>query len=88
MRVMTKVAYMDELKKQFEYYVAHQAEIVEKYNGKFVIIVGEQVVGAFDTEMEAYAAAIEKYEAGTFMLQFVGPGKDNYTQTFHSIVVF
>lgn len=77
---------MQELEKQFEYYIQHQDELVAKYDGRYVLIVGEEVVGDFETETEAYAAAIEKFEPGTFMLQLVGPGKESYTQTFYTRV--
>lgn len=77
---------MDELRKQFDYYVANQDALVEKYRGRFVVIVGEAVVGDFATEMEAYTFATQRYEPGTFMLQHVLPGEENYTQTFHSRV--
>ena len=77
---------MDELKKQFEYYVKNQDELVSKYNGKYVVIVDETVVGDYDSETEAYAEATSKYGPGKFMLQLVGPGEESYTQTFYSRV--
>jgi hypothetical protein len=75
---------MSELRKQFDYYVANQDALVKKYNGKFVVIAGEAVVGNFDTEMDALRFASGKYEAGTFMIQLVAPGEQNYSQTFFS----
>lgn len=78
---------MAALEREFDYYVKHQEEIVEKYRDKFVVIVGESVVGAFDTQMEAFADASKKFEAGTFMIHRALPGEDNYTQTFVSNVV-
>ena len=34
------------LEKEFNYYLEHQAELVPLYEGKYVMIVGEEVVGA------------------------------------------
>lgn len=76
------------LDKEFNYYKDHQEELVQKYNGKFLAIVGEEVVGVFDTELEAYAEMKRKYALGTFLLQHCLPGKGSYTQTFHSRVAF
>ena len=77
---------MTEVQKQFDYYLANQTALVQKYNGRYVVIVGENVVGDFGSELDAYKFASEKYEAGTFMIQLVMPGNENYSQTFHSRV--
>jgi hypothetical protein len=76
------------LDKEFKYYLDNQEELVKKYNGKILVIVGEEVVGIYDTQQEAYFSSIEKYKPGTFLIQACSPGKDSYTQTFHSRVVF
>ena len=36
------------LEKEFTYYLDHQSELVEKYNGKFLVIKGEDVIGVYD----------------------------------------
>lgn len=77
------------LKKDFDYYLAHQAEMVEKYNGKFVVIKDGEVIGAYDNELAAIVDAQKKgHKAGTFLVQLVSPGDTAYKQTFHSRVVF
>ena len=76
------------LEKEFDYYKAHQAELVGQYNGKFLVIVGDKVVDAFDTELEAYTEAKKSFKPGTFLVQHCLPGKGSYTQTFHSRVAF
>lgn len=77
------------LKKEFDYYLAHQAELVEKYNGKFVVIKDGQVIGAYEKELTAIAEAQKLgHKAGTFLVQLVSPGDAAYKQTFHSRVVF
>jgi len=77
------------LKKEFDFYLAHQGEMIEKYNGKFVVIKDETVVGAYDNELAAIAEAQKKdLKAGTFLVQLVSPGNTAYTQTFNSRVVF
>lgn len=77
------------LKKEFQYYLDHQAEMVEKYNGKFVVIKDGNVVGAYDDELAAITDAQKKsLKAGTFLVQLVSPGDSAYKQTFHSRVAF
>ena len=76
------------LESEFEYYLANQDAIVEKYNGKFVVIMGKHVVGAYPNELDAVNDAKEKYGLGTFLVQLVSAGADEYTEVFHSRVAF
>jgi hypothetical protein len=76
------------LEQEFKYYIEHQNELVKKYNGKVLVIVGEEVVGAYDTDDEAYFTSIKKYTPGTFLVQLCTPGAESYTQTFHSRAIF
>jgi hypothetical protein len=76
------------LDKEFKYYKEHQKELVEKYNDKFIVIIDENVVGVFDTELKAYTEAKKNHPVGTFLIQRVLSGTDSYTQTFHSRVTF
>lgn len=76
------------LEREFQYYKAHEGELVERHKGKFIAIVGEDVVGAFDTELEAYLGMKAKYGLGNFLLQECLPGTDNHVQRYHSRVAF
>ena len=76
------------LEKEFKYYLDNQVELVKKYNGKYIVIKDEKVVGIYDTELEAYNESKKKYELGTFLIQLCIKGKDSYTQSFNSRVIF
>ena len=76
------------LKKEFQYYLDHQKDLVDQYNGKFVVIKDANVIGAYDDELAAIADAKSKdLRPGTFLVQFVSPGDRAYKQTFHSRIV-
>jgi len=75
------------LEKEFDYYIDHQDEFVEKYRGKVIVIRDEQVIGVYDSDMEAIEKASEKYEVGTFLVQKCDHGPASYTQTFYSRIV-
>lgn len=77
---------MQPLEKEFRFYKEHQDELVQKYNGKFLAIVGDEVVGVYDSELAAYTEAKKKYRVGTFLIQHCLPGKESYTETYHSRV--
>ena len=76
------------LKKEFEYYLAHQDELLAKYNGKFVVIKGGKVLGAYDDEIKAVEITQQEHAAGTFLVQYVSPGDSAYSQSFHSRAAF
>ena len=78
---------MNALKTEFQFYIDNQEKLVKKYDGKFIIIKGEEVLGDYDDEDAAIVEALKKHKPGTFMVRRVGPGKENYTQTFRSRVV-
>jgi len=76
------------LEKEFKYFKDHQEELVKKHAGKYVVIIGEEVVGVHDTEIDAYMEAKKRHKAGSFLIQHCLPGKSCYTQTFYSRVNF
>ncbi|MGH7703100.1 MAG: DUF5678 domain-containing protein [Gemmatimonadales bacterium] len=76
------------LKREFEYYLAHQDELVKEYNGKFVVIKNQGVIGAYGDQLTAISETTKHHEMGTFLVQKVEPGSGAYTQTFHSRVDF
>jgi len=79
---------MEKLEKEFKYYLEYQKELVKKYNGKFIVIKDCEVIGAFDSELEAIEKTTEQYELGTFLVQKCEPGSESYTHTYHSRVLF
>lgn len=76
------------LRPEFDYYRAKQDELVKKYNGRFVVIKGQQVIGDYATEEAAVSETQKHHVLGTFLVQKVESGTDSYTQTFHSRVTF
>jgi hypothetical protein len=76
------------LQKEFDYYIANQNELLKDYNGRFLVIIGEKVVGDYDTYEQALYTAQELYGIGNFLLQECTEGDEAYTATFHSRVRF
>jgi hypothetical protein len=62
--------------------------LAEKYSGKFVVIIDNAVIGAYNSEGQAYAETVKKHPLGTFLIQQCLPGSSVYTQTFHSMAIF
>jgi hypothetical protein len=76
------------LEKEFRYFLDNQAELVAKYNGKFLVIKKEKIIGVYDTKQQAYDTATAQNELGTFLIQQCLPGNIGTTQTFHSQAIF
>ena len=75
---------MDTLKEEFEFYLANQDSMVEQYDGRVIVIKRCEVIGEYDSELDAFTKTVEHHERGTFMIQRVSAGSKDYTATFHS----
>ena len=76
------------LHEEFDYYIAHQDEFVELYDGKVIAIKDGQVLGAYDSDLDAVTETKKSHELGTFLVQRVSKGDTEYVQHYHSRVVF
>ena len=76
------------MRDEFEFYLAHQNELVAEYDGRVIVLKNHQVIGAYDSEGEAYIETKKAHEPGTFLIQRVSPGAEAYTSSYHSRVVF
>ena len=60
---------------EFEYYLAHQEEMVMEYNGKVIALKGTEVIGVYPDYRTAHIEAGQTHEPGTFLIQRVSPGE-------------
>lgn len=79
---------MNELRTNFQWYLENQPSLVKSYGGKFLVIANKQVIAHFDSDFEALQYASEKLTPGSFIIQKCTSGEKDYTQAFHSRVVF
>ena len=73
-----------ELTREFEFYLAHQKEMVEQYDGKVIALKDGRVLGVYDSELAAVTELQKSHELGTFLVKRVTLGDSEYTQTFYS----
>lgn len=62
------------LEKQYDYYVDHEKELLEKYNGMHLIISDDLQVMAFVKPQDAFEYGEEHFGLGRFLLQRCAPG--------------
>lgn len=69
------------LQNELNYFIANQDRLVAEYQNKILVIKDQQIVGCYDTPLEAYLEAQKEHAPGTFMIQPCIPGPSAYTVT-------
>ena len=75
---------MTNLEAEFRYYLEHQQELAEAYEGRVVVIKDGEVLGNYDNEAAALQSTVLEHKIGTFLIQRVSKDDSETTQTFHS----
>lgn len=75
-------------KTELDYFIANQGALVKQYGGKVLVLIGPNVIGVYDTPLNAYLKAREQHELGTFMIQRCEPGPEAYTVTVATRGIF
>ncbi len=71
--------------KELTYFIEHQKDLVKKHEGKVLAIKGEEIVGVYNTPLDAYLKTQENHELGKVMLQPCQQGASAYTATISTI---
>ena len=75
------------LDKERAYYESNFSTLQERYMGKYVIISGENVINAYDSDEAAFAGAIEaNCPPGSFMIKHITENPEDHIQRFSSLV--
>ena len=62
-----------ELATEIAFYETQRAELVQNALGKFALIKGEELVGTFDTEENAYKEGVSRFGTAPFLIQQILP---------------
>jgi len=73
---------------EFQFFIAHQDELVAKHKGQFLVLQGSRVIDVRPTLLEAYLEGNRRFAPGTFMLQRCEPGPEAYTVTLSTWGLF
>ncbi|MDE3269977.1 MAG: DUF5678 domain-containing protein [Pseudomonadota bacterium] len=61
----------DNLNKDYSFYEKNRKALLNDYEGRYIVIYKERVVGAYDTQLDAIEAARKKFPLGKFLVQLV-----------------
>lgn len=62
---------MPSLDTEFQFYKKNKPDLLVKYEDKYVVIVGESVIGSYDSYQEAVTITAKTHKPGTFFVQLV-----------------
>ena len=71
---------------QIAFFKNKQVDLAEKHHGKVVLIYAKKVVGVYESELEAYTDAKNKYGTGGFLIRKCLKPEEETPQVFHSRV--
>jgi len=73
--------------KETFYYENNINALQEKYLGKYVVISGDRIIGAYDSDEQAYTSAMKaKCAPGAFMIKPITENPEDLIQRFASLV--
>ena len=78
---------MPDLQEEFNYYLQHQEGLVSQYKDKFIVIKNCQVIGSYESEIEAINETTKHHKLGTFLVQKCEIGTENCSYIYHSRVI-
>lgn len=76
------------LEKEFKYCQKHHQKLLNQFNGRYVVVRDDKVIGDYATEIKAYTKTQKQHKLGTFLIQMISPKKENLAQKFSSRVIF
>jgi hypothetical protein len=68
---------------ELNFFVKNQERLVKEHPGKAITIKGEEILGVFDSPLEAYLEVQRNQELGSVMIQVCVPGPEAYTVTIN-----
>lgn len=73
-----------ERRNDFDYFIRHYQELYDKYGHKFIAIRNTEILGLFDTELDAINEVSKNYPLGTFIVQECNGNESGYTNYISS----
>lgn len=70
------------LSEEYKYYQSVKSKLVEELEGKFALIKGNELVGLFDTDMDAYEVGVFEFGNAPFLIIRVSKEEEQYWMPF------
>jgi hypothetical protein len=73
------------LKKELQFYSSIKQTLLPQHEGKFALIHGEELVGIFTSDSDAYREGIKQFGQTPFLIQYVTEKEE--TEKYPSLVL-
>ncbi len=73
------------LEEEYYYYQRNKENLLKKYLNRYLVIIGNKIIGDYSSYEEALYKTQEKYELGSFLIQKCS--SEDIVQIFHSRVM-
>jgi hypothetical protein len=70
---------------ELNYFIKNQSRLIKRYHGRVIALMGESVVGDFDSPVQAFKEMAANHKIGTFMIQPCEKGPGAYSVNIKSI---
>lgn len=72
---------------ELDFFIANQENLVKDFQGKFLVLKGQKVLGVYLDPLSAYIETQKEHPLGSFMIQPCVPGPEAYTVTISSTIL-
>lgn len=66
------------LSDEYKYYQTIKLKLLEESEGKYALIKGQELLGLFDTDMDAYQVGVSKFGKAPFLIIKVANEEESY----------
>jgi hypothetical protein len=73
-----------ERKQDFDFFIQNYQELYNRYGHKFLAIKNQEILGSYDTELEAITNTEKQYPLGSFIVQECNGDESGYTNYISS----
>lgn len=77
---------MINLEKEYQFYLANKSKLLNQYANKFLVIIEEKVIAAYNSYSEAISVSEANLTDGLYLVQKCVASENQ--QVFHSMVEF
>ncbi len=77
---------MNSLNHEFKWFLKNRDDLIRRYEGHFLVIKNQEILGVYDDDMDAIRHTISDHELGTFLVQKCTSDPYSITAKFHSWV--
>ena len=73
--------------KNYEWFQSNLSELVQNYEGQYIVVKDCRVIGTYPTFDEAFTETNKNEAAGTYIIQLCSQDENKIARTYHTLRV-